>query len=99
METLTATLRSLKQMKMKPNHSALSKEYGRDRHTIKKMFERLIEPPNGARWNGRYNDAPRMVLKLKPPNPVELEKLERMIQDAGEVRCLRLFKCFTLFDN
>ena len=50
METLTATLRSLKQMKMKPNHSALSKEYGRDRHTIKKMFERLDEPLQG---NGR----------------------------------------------
>lgn len=53
----------------------------------------------GARWNRRYNETPRMVLKLRSPNQVELEKLRKLMQDTGEVRCPRLLKCFTSIEN
>ena len=53
----------------------------------------------GARWNKRYNDMPRMVLKLRSPNQVELEKLKKLMQDTGEVRCPKLLKCFTSIEN
>lgn len=53
----------------------------------------------GAKWNAKYNKTPRMTLKMKSPNQVEFEKLERLMQDTGEVRCLKLFKCFRSFEN
>ncbi len=53
----------------------------------------------GKNWNSRYNNTPRMVLKLKTPNQVELESLRRIMDNTGEVRCLKLFKCFTSTDN
>ena len=53
----------------------------------------------GARWNRKYNETPRMVLKLRSPNQVEIEKLERLMHDTGEVRCPKLLKCFTSIDN
>ncbi len=54
---------------------------------------------HGARWNRRYNEMPRMVLKLKSPNQVELEKLMKLMQDTGEARCPKLIKRFTSIDN
>ncbi len=53
----------------------------------------------GARWNRRCNEMPRMVLKLKSPNQVELEKLMKLMQDTGEARCPKLIKRFTSIDN
>lgn len=47
----------------------------------------------------RYNETPRMGLKLRSPNQVELEKLKKLIQDTGEVRCPKLLKRFTSIDN
>ena len=53
----------------------------------------------GKRWNGRYNNLPKMILKLKSPNEVELESLRRIKDNAGEVRCPKLLKRFTSADN
>lgn len=47
----------------------------------------------------RYNETPRMGLKLRSPNQVELEKLKKLMQDTGEVRCPKLLKRFTSIDN
>ena len=53
----------------------------------------------GARWNGKYNDMPRMALKPRPPNQVEIGKLRKLMQDTGEARCPRLLKRFTSIEN
>ena len=53
----------------------------------------------GARWSRKYNDMPRMVLKPRPPNQVEIEKLRKLMQDTGEARCPRLLKRFTSIEN
>ena len=65
--------------------------------SIKKALADLAA--QGARWNKRYNEMPRMVLKLRSPNQVELEKLKKLMQDTGEVRCPKLLKCFTSIEN
>jgi len=41
----------------------------------------------GQRWNKRYNEMPKIVLRLKSPNQVELESLKRIYQNTGEIRC------------
>ena len=64
-----------------------------------KFFSLADLASQGARWNKRYNETPRMVLKLRSPNQVELEKLKRLMQDTGEVRCQKLLKRLTSFDN
>ena len=43
--------------------------------------------------------ATRMVLKMRSPNQVKIEKPEKLMQDAGEVRCPKLLRRFTSFDN
>ena len=53
----------------------------------------------GARWSRKYNDMPRMALKPRPPNQVEIEKLRKLMQDTGEARCPRLLKRFTSIEN
>ena len=53
----------------------------------------------GARWMRRYNETPKMALKLKSPNEVELEKLRKLFDDTGEIRCKKLRKRFTSIDN
>ena len=45
MAQLESELRFLKQMNIKPNYSALSREYNMDRHTIQKKMEGLDSPP------------------------------------------------------
>lgn len=47
--SLESHLRFLKQMNIKPNYSALSREFKMDRHTIKKKMEGLDAPPKGRR--------------------------------------------------
>ena len=47
----------------------------------------------------KYNDTPRMVLKMKSPNEAELEKLSKLKDDTGEVRCRKLLKRFTSIAN
>lgn len=64
-----------------------------------KFFSLADLASQGVRWNKRYNETPRMVLKLRSPNQVELEKLKRLMQDTGEVRCQKLLKRLTSFDN
>jgi len=64
-----------------------------------KFFSLADLASQGTRWNKRYNETPRMVLKLRSPNQVELEKLKRLMQDTGEVRCQKLLKRLTSFDN
>ena len=49
----------------------------------------------GARWNKKCNETPRMAPKMKSPNQVEIEKLRKLMQGTGEVRCQTLLKCFT----
>lgn len=49
MAQLESELRFLKQMNIKPNYSALSREYNMDRHTIKKKMEGLDSPPRQKR--------------------------------------------------
>ena len=53
----------------------------------------------GARWNAKYNKTPRMTLKMKPPNQAEFKKLEKPMQDTGEVGRPKLLKCFRSFQN
>lgn len=53
----------------------------------------------GARWNRRYNETPRMVLNLRSPNQVEIEKLRKLMQDTGEVRCPKLLKRSTSIES
>lgn len=62
-------------------------------HSLKDLREQ------GARWMRRYNKTPKMTLNLKSPNETEVEKLRKLMQDTGEVRCLKLLKCFTSFEN
>ena len=50
----------------------------------------------GERWNNRYNNMPKLVLKFKTPNEVELEKLAQLLEDTGEMRCR---KCLTSFES
>ena len=53
----------------------------------------------GQKTEARYNKTPKMTLNMKSPNEVEIEKLSKLMQDTGEIRCLRLFQCLTSFDN
>lgn len=53
----------------------------------------------GARWMRRYNGMPRMALKMKSPNEVELDKLAKLVRDTGEVRRPKLLKRFTSSAN
>lgn len=53
----------------------------------------------GARWNRRYNETPRISLDLRSPNQVELEKLRDLMLTTGEVRCPKLAKRLTSIDN
>lgn len=39
---------------------------------------------------------PKLVLKFKTPNEVELEKLAQLLEDTGEMRCR---KCLTSFES
>ena len=88
METLTATLRSLKQMKMKPNYSALSKEYGKDRHTIKKMFERLDEPPKEQRRRKSSLDAIKGDIAVTlAKNKVTVRSAYWYFKSEGKIGC------------
>ncbi|MCQ2801543.1 MAG: integrase core domain-containing protein [archaeon] len=50
----------------------------------------------GERWNNRYNNMPKLVLKFKTPNKVELKKLAQLLEDTGEMRCR---KCLTSFES
>jgi len=50
----------------------------------------------GKRWMERYNNMPKLVLGFKTPNEVELEKLAQLLEDTGEMRCL---KCLTSFES
>lgn len=79
---------------------------GRDGPNILERFYRFLSfysladlAAQGARWNGRYNETPRMALKLRLPNQVEIEKLRKLMQDTGEVRCPKLLKRLTSIDN
>jgi predicted nuclease with TOPRIM domain len=51
------------------------------------------------RWNGKYNNLHKMILKLKSPNEFELESLRRIMDNTSEVRCPKLLKRFTSADN
>lgn len=62
-------------------------------HPLKDLREQ------GKRWVARYNKTPRSVLDLKSLNEIEIEKLEKLMRETGEVRCLKLLKCFTSFDD
>ena len=53
----------------------------------------------GARWMKRYNSTPRMVLGLKTPDQAELEKLRKLLDTTGEVRCPKLMKRLTSIGN
>lgn len=53
----------------------------------------------GHRWNVKYNEMKRMVLKLRSPNEIEVEKLEKLMKDTGEVRCQKMIECLTSSDN
>ena len=53
----------------------------------------------GARWCRKYNDTPKMALKMMSPNEVEIAKLSKLYQDTGEVRCKKHLKCVTSSDN
>ena len=53
----------------------------------------------GARWCRKYNDTPKMTLKMMSPNEVEIAKLSKLYQDTGEVRCKKHLKCVTSSDN
>jgi len=50
----------------------------------------------GKAWNKRYNNTPKLVLNFKTPNEVELEKLSKLLEDTGEMRCR---KCLTSFES
>lgn len=50
----------------------------------------------GKRWMNRYNNIPKLVLGFKTPNEVELEKLAKLLEDTGEMRCR---KCLTSFES
>ena len=41
----------------------------------------------GAAWNKRYNNLPKLVLGFRTPNEVELAKLIELMETTGEVRC------------
>ena len=47
----------------------------------------------------KFYRTPKMALKLKSPNEVELEKLRKLFDDTGEIRCKKLRKRFTSIDN
>ena len=64
-----------------------------------KFFSLQDLAAQGARWMRKYNDTPRMVLKMKSPNEAELEKLSKLKDDTGEVRCRKLLKRFTSIAN
>lgn len=49
----------------------------------------------GARWMRRYNDTPKPVLGLRTPNEAELDSLARLLENTGEVRCLKMLKRLT----
>ena len=44
----------------------------------------------GAYWNKRYNNLPKVCLNFKTPNEVELEKLKELFENEGEIRCSRM---------
>lgn len=48
----------------------------------------------GAAWNDRYNDMPKLVLGFKTPNEVELEKLIELFETTGEIRCHKRLTSF-----
>jgi len=48
----------------------------------------------GALWNRRYNDMPKIVLEFKTPNEIELEKLIELLENTGEVRCPKRLTSF-----
>ncbi len=48
----------------------------------------------GKLWNKRYNNLPKLVLKFKTPNEVELEKLIELVQTTGEIRCKKRLTSF-----
>ena len=48
----------------------------------------------GAVWNKRYNDLPKLVLGFKTPNEVELEKLKELYETTGEMRCPKRLTSF-----
>lgn len=64
-----------------------------------KFFSLQDLAAQGARWMRKYNDTPRMVLKMKSPNEAELEKLSKLKDDTGEVRCQKLLKRFASIAN
>lgn len=41
----------------------------------------------GAAWNRRYNNLPKLVLGFRTPNEMELEKLAELMETTGEIRC------------
>ena len=50
-------------------------------------------------WAKIYDALGEIGLEHKKPNLAEFEKLAWLMQDTGEVRCLRLLKCFTSIKN
>ena len=48
----------------------------------------------GKAWNERYNNLPKIVLGFKTPNEVELEKLNQLMEDTGEIRCPKRLTSF-----
>ena len=60
-------------------------------HSLKDLREQ------GARLARRYNEMPRMTLKLRSPNQAELELLRALMDTTGEVRCPKLLKRLTSF--
>ena len=46
---LATELRAMKNLLIKPNFSQLSRDYNKDRHTIKKMFESLDSEPKARK--------------------------------------------------
>ena len=44
----------------------------------------------GAYWNKRYNNLPKVCLNFKTPNEVELGKLKELFENEGEIRCSRM---------
>ena len=48
----------------------------------------------GELWNERYNNLPKLVLKFKTPNEVELEKLIELVETTGEIRCPKRLRSF-----
>lgn len=88
METLVTALRSLKMMEIKPNYSSLSREFGMDRHTIKRMYERMDAPPRGRRPRKSQLEPLRgEIAAILGKGRVTVRAAYWRLRGEGKVRC------------